>query len=84
MNLKKIIHQNIALWWYTRESFIYRILNKALRIQNIDLLFLFRFYIRDIEQQLHKNRYQSSVRVYRGQLMSHEELEFIKKFIKIN
>ena len=41
-----------ALWWYTRESFLYRLLNKALRVQNIDLLFVFRFFIRDIRQQL--------------------------------
>ncbi|CAF0862704.1 unnamed protein product [Didymodactylos carnosus] len=30
---------NQALWWYPRESFLYRLLNKALRIANIDLLF---------------------------------------------
>ena len=41
-----------AVWWYTRDSFLYRVLNKALRIQNIDLLFLLRFVIRDIYQQL--------------------------------
>ena len=38
-----------TLWWYTRHSFLYRMLNKALRMQNIHLLFLFRFIIRDIE-----------------------------------
>ena len=31
-----------ALCWYTRSAFLYRMLNKALRIQNIDLSFLFR------------------------------------------
>ena len=77
-----------ALWWYTRESFLYRMLNKALRIQNIDLLFLFRFVIRDIYQQLKQNQCQSPVRVYRGQVMSNEELnnlqKSIGKFISIN
>ena len=42
---------NDALRWYTRESCLYRFLNKVLRVQNIDLLFLFRFFIRDIQRQ---------------------------------
>ena len=41
-----------ALQWYTRESFFYRVLNKALRTQNIELLFLLRTFISDIGQQL--------------------------------
>jgi hypothetical protein len=77
-----------SLWWYTREAFLYRILNKALRIQNIDLLFLFRFYIQDVEQELHRSRYLLPIRVYRGQLMSCEELNVLKdskdKFISMN
>ncbi|CAF4183835.1 unnamed protein product, partial [Rotaria magnacalcarata] len=55
---------NQAVWWYTRDSFVYRLLNKALRVQNIDLLFLFRFFIRDIEVQLKQYRCSSLVRVY--------------------
>jgi tetratricopeptide (TPR) repeat protein len=77
-----------SLRWYTKDAFVYRLLNKALRIQNIDLLFLFRFYIRDIEKQLYKRRYQSRVRVYRGQFMSKEELNILKdsidKLISVN
>ncbi|CAF1122140.1 unnamed protein product [Adineta steineri] len=68
-----------SLWWYSRETFIYRLLNKALRIQNIDFLFLFRFFIRDIEQQLYENQYLLPIRVYRGQLMSSDELNILKK-----
>ncbi|CAF1270735.1 unnamed protein product [Adineta ricciae] len=66
-----------AIWWYTRESFLYRILNKALRVQNIDLLFLFRFFIRDIYQQLEKLKSTQSkqlIRVYRAQLLANDEL----------
>jgi tetratricopeptide (TPR) repeat protein len=79
---------NQALWWYTRESFLYRLLNKALRIQNIDLLYLFRFFIRDIENQLKKYQCSSSIRVYRGQLMSIDELNQLQnslgEYISIN
>ena len=77
-----------ALWWYTRESFIYRMLNKALRVQNTDVLFLFRFLIVDLEEQLKKYRCPTLVKVYRGQVMSKEEVDMLKnsinKFISIN
>ncbi|CAF3391648.1 unnamed protein product [Rotaria sp. Silwood2] len=80
-----------ALYWYTRHSFLYRMLNKALRVQNIDVLFLFRFFMQDLYQQL-KNLQQeqnrTSMRVYRGQLMSKKELDILKKskgqFISMN
>ena len=41
-----------ALWWYTRHAFVYQLLNECLRTQDIDRLFLFRFFIRDIDEQL--------------------------------
>jgi tetratricopeptide (TPR) repeat protein len=68
-----------SIWWYTRETFLYRLLNKSLRIQNIDLLFGLRFLIRDIEYQLKKYQYSQSVRLYRGQLISNDELEILKQ-----
>lgn len=67
-----------ALWWYTRESFVCRLLNKALHVQNIDLLFLFRFFIRDIQRQLEQYQCSSSIHIYRGQLMSIDELQMLK------
>ena len=70
-----------SVWWYTRESFLFRLLNKALRVQNIDLLFAFRFFIRDIERQLDHHRCSSPVRLYRGQLMSKEELQVLRNSI---
>ena len=70
-----------ALWWYTRESFLYKILNKALRVQNVDLLFLFRFFIRDIHYQLKQRHCLSSTRVYRRQLMSSKELKLLQDSI---
>ncbi|CAF1212797.1 unnamed protein product [Adineta steineri] len=77
-----------ALWWYTRDSFLYKMLNKALRVQNIHLLYLFRFLIRHIGKQLTKNRCQTSIRVYRAQLMTNNEIEMMQnslgEFISIN
>jgi len=70
-----------AIWWYTRECFLYRLLNKALRVQNIDLLFLLRFIIGDMGRQLENSKCLSPIRVYRAQQMSKNEIEILKKSI---
>ena len=74
-----------VLWWYTRESFIYRLLNKALRTHNIDVLCLFYFVTGDLYRQLLKiqrHYYQQHwhedgrfIRVFRGQGLAQEELQ---------
>ena len=70
-----------ALWWYTRDTFLYKMLNKALRVQNIDLLFLLRFVIGDIYQQLKLYQQQSPIRVFRGQVISIDELDTLRQSI---
>ncbi|CAF1196208.1 unnamed protein product [Adineta ricciae] len=55
--------------------------NKVLRMQNIDVLFLLRFVINDIYQQLKQHQCQSAVRVHRGQVMSTDELEILRRSI---
>ncbi|CAF1654751.1 unnamed protein product, partial [Didymodactylos carnosus] len=45
-----------ALTWYTRECFLYHLLNKALRTLDIDLLYLLGFFIRDLREQLEQYR----------------------------
>jgi tetratricopeptide (TPR) repeat protein len=72
---------NKALWWYTRESFFYRTLNAALRTQNIHMIFLYRSYIADICHQLQQYQYKERIQVYRCQLMSTDELEYLKQYI---
>jgi hypothetical protein len=77
-----------ALWWYSRNTFLYEMLNKALRTEDIDILFLFRFFIRDIYEQLKENKCSSAVRVYRGQRLSKGEVNSLQNsiddFISIN
>ncbi|CAF3458461.1 unnamed protein product [Rotaria socialis] len=77
-----------AIWWYTRESFLYRILNKALRESDIDLLFGLRFFLCDLYRQITDehvkflNSYTAEdpiLRVYRGQAMGLAELNLIQK-----
>ncbi|CAF1601953.1 unnamed protein product [Rotaria magnacalcarata] len=77
-----------AISWYTKNSFVSRLLNKALRIQNIDILFVFQFFIVDIRRQLEKSQYKAQITVYRSQLMSKNEVKKLKnsvhQFISIN
>ncbi|CAF3452896.1 unnamed protein product, partial [Rotaria sp. Silwood2] len=72
---------NRAIWWYTRDCFLYRMLNRALRQQNIKAIFLFGFFIVDLFKQIKQiNQFyfnSSSIRVYRGQLMFQKEVKRI-------
>jgi tetratricopeptide (TPR) repeat protein len=70
---------NQALLWYTTNSFIHFMLNQALRAQDIHLIFLFRFLISDIKQQLKGNQCSSRLILYRGQFMWNQELESLKQ-----
>ena len=70
---------NESIWWLTRDSCFSRLLTKALCANNLDLLFLLGFFIRDINEHLTKNRLKSSsIQVYHGQLMSIDELHLFK------
>jgi tetratricopeptide (TPR) repeat protein len=77
-----------ALRWYTKDTFFYKSLNAALRKQNIHMIFLFREFISDIQRQLQKYQSDKVLKVYRGQMMSSEEVERLKqsigKLISIN
>ncbi|CAF3856915.1 unnamed protein product [Rotaria sp. Silwood1] len=79
---------NNVLWWYTRESFFYKTLNAALRTQDIHLIFLFRAYISDIHHQLKNHQAKNSLRVYRSQMISSDELNTLQQccgqFISVN
>ncbi|CAF1534970.1 unnamed protein product, partial [Didymodactylos carnosus] len=66
--------------WYTRECFLYHLLNKALRTLDIDLLYLLGFFIRDLREQLEQYRCPSPIRIYRSQLMSKMEVQQLNNF----
>ncbi|CAF1058520.1 unnamed protein product [Didymodactylos carnosus] len=86
-----------AIWWYTRECSLYRILNKALREQSIDIMLLFRFFMSELSKQMSELYSDQNLRngaggriihVYRGQTIAKEEFEQMQQgiggFISIN
>ncbi|CAF2933703.1 unnamed protein product [Rotaria sp. Silwood2] len=73
---------NNAIFWYTRDTFLYRILNKAWREEDVKTLYSMRYFIKDIHLQLLEKHIlqQRALKdtptndiIYRGQLMKTEE-----------
>ncbi|CAF3464339.1 unnamed protein product [Rotaria sp. Silwood1] len=73
-----------ALYWYTRNTHLYKLLNKSLRTENVDNIYKFRFFIADLHRQL-TELFQSSkpmnhvMTVYRGQRMTMREIENLRR-----
>lgn len=73
-----------ALNWYTRPTFLYRIMNKGLRQQKIEQTLLFGFFIQDIYRQLQvehdrfKTMHANVTKVFRGQVMSLDEIKYLR------
>ncbi|CAF4517862.1 unnamed protein product [Rotaria socialis] len=76
-----------AIWWYSDECFLYKLLNRGLRTENIDLLYSFRFFIIDLstalENECQKLKQNGWVTVYRGQRLSNTDFEELHASIGI-
>ncbi|CAF1213409.1 unnamed protein product [Adineta ricciae] len=76
-------YQHSPIWWYTKESFLYVTLNRALRMLDLDMLLKMSFFMRDLHQQieqLHCISYnQQQLMLYRGQGMSNLDFEKLKQ-----
>ncbi|CAF2497551.1 unnamed protein product [Rotaria sp. Silwood2] len=86
-----------CIQWYTRETFVYKMVNKALRTEDVEQLHTFRFFIADLSSTLaneHKKMMEKPndgmiiTTVYRGVRLSLTELEEFRsnegKLISIN
>ncbi|CAF4830426.1 unnamed protein product [Rotaria sp. Silwood1] len=74
-----------VLLWYSKQSFIYKLVNKALRTKDIDLLYMFRFFIEDLSKNLqHEHEKillsnENTLNVYRGVKFDKEEFNKLKE-----
>ncbi|CAF1118891.1 unnamed protein product [Adineta steineri] len=75
-----------AIWWYTCPSFIYSMLNYALRSMEGETIINMGFFIRDLHQQLQKLQqeqlnvlHDKPFIVYRGQGLSKVDFEKLRK-----
>ncbi|CAF2612950.1 unnamed protein product [Rotaria sp. Silwood2] len=75
----------MAINWYTKQTFLYKIVNKALRTEDIEQLRIFRFFIADlsfnlaIEYEKLKTKGEKILMLYRGLHMEPEELKTLKQ-----
>ncbi|CAF3401439.1 unnamed protein product [Rotaria socialis] len=92
---EKKYNSSNAILWYTRDNFLFRIINKALRTQNILYILKCRFFITDMHhyvKSLHskfiKTLPGNFLTVYRGQMMTAGEFAKLQTningFIAIN
>ncbi|CAF1315399.1 unnamed protein product [Adineta steineri] len=75
-----------AIWWYTRECFTYKMLNRALRTLDADTIINMGFFLRDLHQQiqqLYEQQFSAhggkSFVVYRGQGFMKSDFEKLQK-----
>jgi tetratricopeptide (TPR) repeat protein len=76
-------HQHSPIWWYTRDCFIYSMINRALRTMDIDIVIKMGFFLRDLHRQIEQLHTQQSntrvpLTVYRGQRMLNNEFEKLR------
>jgi tetratricopeptide (TPR) repeat protein len=76
---------NKSISWYTKESFLYKLINKALRTRDVETLYTMRTFIRHLHEQLSRFcpisdqiSFTSILTLYRGQKMLIDEFEKLK------
>ncbi|CAM4842069.1 unnamed protein product [Rotaria magnacalcarata] len=82
---KKEYQPKDAIFWYTNQCFVYKLINKALRTEDIRFLYVFRFYIGDLFESLRQEHEKmlsledNILHVYRGMKLENEEFERLKE-----
>ncbi|CAF4652794.1 unnamed protein product [Rotaria sp. Silwood2] len=79
-------HSSNAIWWYTRECFTYKMINRALRTLDADMIIRMGFFLCDVHrqiQELHKKQipqyHGEPFLLYRGQRLLKSDFEKINK-----
>jgi len=75
-----------AIWWYTYSRLLYTMLNRALRLMEVDLIIKMGFFVRDLHNhiaELHLQQYSGPFNkepfvVYRGQSLSLKDFNDLK------
>ncbi|UJR10994.1 hypothetical protein I4U23_015178 [Adineta vaga] len=74
----------LSIYWYTRECFLYRILNKALYTPEPHVLYKLRYFLRHLHQQIVSQATLQRTNllpmtVYRGQSISLDQIEKLQR-----
>ncbi|CAF4218865.1 unnamed protein product [Rotaria magnacalcarata] len=74
-------HQQSPVWWYTKPMFLYSMLNRALRMLDMEVMIKLGFFIRSLHlqlKQLHQEQsanFQQAFTVYRGQELRQQDFQ---------
>ena len=85
--IQKEYHAHQPIWWYTFQSFLYSMLNRALCLMDVDIIVKMGFFVRDLHNHiaaLHSEQYSGlshsdSFTVYRGQGLSQTDFDQLMK-----
>jgi tetratricopeptide (TPR) repeat protein len=73
--------KNNSLIWYTKSSFVYRMINTVLRRQNYVEIFWIRYLINSLRISLENfSKNNHTKRLFRGTIFSKEEFQYLRKF----
>ncbi|CAF1371955.1 unnamed protein product [Adineta steineri] len=81
---ERVYESKDAIKWYTKNSFVYRLINKALRTEDVEQMYTYRYFIQDLysalslEHQIFKE-YAEIVTVYRGLRLTQTEFDELTK-----
>jgi hypothetical protein len=74
--------KNNSLIWYTKDSFVYRMVNTVLRKQNYVEIFWIRYLINVLRKSIESmSSINQTKTLFRGTILSKEEFEFMNKSI---
>ncbi|CAF1456955.1 unnamed protein product [Rotaria sordida] len=86
--VEKKYRDHTPIWWYTAPYFIYSMLNRGLRLMDVDIIIKMGFFIRHLHQHIQKlynEQQQSSTKatalftIFRGQGLSVENFDKMKQ-----
>ena len=74
----------LSILWYTKECFLHKMINKALWTPQPDVLYKLRYFLRHLYYQIvahgkAQSSQSSTITVYRGQSISSDQLEKLKR-----
>ncbi|CAF3231407.1 unnamed protein product [Rotaria socialis] len=79
--LKQKYSSHSPVWWYSQEAFLYRMVNKALRTHQYDILYLLRVFVRHLHEEIIVKQKEESIgerKLFRGQGMDKETFDRIR------
>ena len=85
--MEKEYRSHTPIWWYTAPRFLYGMLNRGLRLMDTEIIIKTGFFIRHLQQHIHKVHQEQQTRnpvttkfiVFRGQGLSHEYFDNMKR-----